>query len=124
MARRLTITEEQQIVEHMRDNPGASIRTVARRFGRSRPTIADLRSRYALDRPAVADSVGESATSEVNQGSDWILKELAETDRETEAWFRSLPIEEQDQLAEKGRPSSAPGEPSFLDAPNGAFLEG
>ncbi len=51
MARRLTITEEQEIVTYMRDNPQASVRSVAQKFGRSRPTISDLRRRYALDKP-------------------------------------------------------------------------
>ena len=63
MARRLTIGEEQEIVSYMRDHPQASVRSVAQRFGRSRPTISDLRRRYALDKPQVPDSSVESGTA-------------------------------------------------------------
>ena len=51
MARRLSINEEAEIVDYMRWHAGASVRSVARLFGRSRPTVSSIRDRYALDRP-------------------------------------------------------------------------
>ena len=57
MARRLSIQEEREIIDFMRSNPRASVRSVAQRFGRSRPTISDLRIRYALDRPQAPPEV-------------------------------------------------------------------
>ena len=57
MARRLLIAEEQEIVSYLRDHPQASVRSVAQRFGRSRPTIDSLRRRYALDRPQAPPEV-------------------------------------------------------------------
>jgi hypothetical protein len=87
MARRLTIGEEQEIVSYMRDHPQASVRSVAQRFGRSRPTISDLRRRYALDKPQVPDPSVESGTA---TGTDSDPLEGINLFEMTEEQFESL----------------------------------
>lgn len=58
MARRLSISEEEQIVEFMTQHLHASDRYVAKHFKRSRPVVASLRRRYNVDR-ALLDSAVE-----------------------------------------------------------------
>ena len=87
MARRLSISEEREIIEFMRSYPQASVRSVAQRFGRSRPTISDLRRRYALDKPQVPDSSVESGTA---TGTDSDPLEGINLFEMTEEQFESL----------------------------------
>ena len=124
MARRLTVGEETEIVAFMRSNPHASERSVAKHFGRSRPTIGSLRSRYGLDYPQATDSSEESvATSATGGGlSEWLREEMAEVDRKTARWWASLNDEERAEIIAKG-PEEEPAddEPGFLDRPLGGF---
>jgi hypothetical protein len=113
MARRLSIQEEQEIVEYMRANPQASVRSVASRFSRSRPTIDSLRSRYALDKLQAPDPDLEEPRASVAPSFD-IEEEFRRLDEELQRWWDTLTDEEK-EAHHKQAPKSRPPTGGFLD---------
>jgi hypothetical protein len=119
MARRLSIQEEQEIVAYIRANPQASVRAVAHRFGRSRPTIDSLRSRYALDKPLALNPDPDEPPPHAASSVD-MLAELRKVDEELEAEWASLRDAERAAELKKGS-GNRQRTGGFLDWPAGSF---
>src|SRR5829696_1897127 len=99
MARRLSISEEREIADYLRDHPDDSIRRVAQLFNRSRPAIAALRTRYGLDKPQAPDSPTRGRSGAPSPEPSFNFREeMAAVDRETRALLENLTPEERAQL--------------------------